>query len=75
MGSLSPPFKETNGVYPIFVIPAVRGDQLQPLMKKLFYPVFCATLSECSGKAIHIASDLFAVSSPPNKNSEIEKLW
>lgn len=62
MTSLSLSYNESVGVYPIFIIPSVQGHQLQHLIRKLMYPVFCATLSESGGSAAEIALDLFRVS-------------
>lgn len=59
--SLSAPYSETKGVYPIFVLPCISGKQLDPLLKNLFYPVFCATLSE-SNSILELASQMFQVS-------------
>lgn len=59
--SFSIPYCETRGIYPIFVIPSIHKLQLDPLLQKLLYPVFCSTQSEHTFSIPAEVSELFEV--------------
>lgn len=59
--SLAPVFEETKGIQPIFVVPAAHHFLLEPLTRKLMYPVFCALLSKNPESVRQTATELFEV--------------
>ncbi len=60
--SLSLKYSDTRGVYPIFVIPSIQFQSLEPILQKLVYPVFSATLTSSYYSTQEVASKLFHVS-------------
>ncbi len=61
--SLCPKYAEMKGVYPIFVLPCINYRLIDDLLRKLYYPVFCATLSEFPPSVTQMAITLFEVCS------------
>lgn len=62
IGTLAPRYFDTHGVYPVFVIPATHKERLQPILKKIAYPAFCATLGHSANTLMDVVEDLYTVS-------------
>lgn len=59
--SSGPRYSETRGVYPVFVLPVLHGILLEPLLRNLFYPVFCAMPVNSNMSEAELAKNLLEV--------------
>ncbi|XP_065222314.1 fatty acid synthase-like [Planococcus citri] len=58
VATLSKPYAETKGVFPLFIIPGTDADQLKPILEKIHYPAFSTTFTERCESLTNIASEL-----------------
>lgn len=52
---------ETKNLRPLFLVPAIDANFIQPLASKLLYPAFCATFTEQHEIPTKTAKKLFQV--------------
>ncbi|XP_065212309.1 fatty acid synthase-like [Planococcus citri] len=58
VATLSKPYADTKGVFPLFVIPGTDANQLRPMLKNILFPAFCTTFTERCDSLANIASKL-----------------